>query len=103
MIHLNAHRSLKDFVGLGNGTNNYAELPALKLLLCWLIHLGIHSIQIFGDSMNIIKWFNGVSRCQNYILSPLLEEAKYLKPFLMIFHYVISTGNTIVKQTNFLK
>lgn len=35
--------------------------------------------------MNIIKWFNGVSRCQNYILSPLLEEAKHLKLFFNDF------------------
>ena len=31
--------------------------------------------------MNIIKWFNGASRSQNYILSPLLDETKHLKFF----------------------
>lgn len=81
VIHLNAQRCLKASVGLGDGSNNYAELQSLKLFLWWLSHLGITSVQISGDSMNVIKWFNGESRCQNYILSPLLEEAKYLKQF----------------------
>lgn len=81
VIHLNAQRCLKPSVGLGEGSNNYEELQTLKILLCWLTQLGIYSVQIFADSMNVIKWFNGESRCQSYILSPLLEEAKYLKQF----------------------
>eukprot|EP00253_Pinus_taeda_P032437 PITA_32437 len=34
IIHLNENQTLKASVGLGMGTNNYAELSALKLLLC---------------------------------------------------------------------
>jgi len=66
-------------VGLGAGTNNYADFQTLKLLLCWLIHLGLRSVQVFGDSHNVIKWFNGEYRCQNYMLDPLLEEVINVK------------------------
>ncbi len=36
-------------------------------------------IQIFGDTLNFIKWFNRQQIFQNYILIPLLEEILYLK------------------------
>ena len=79
IIHLNPHKSLKSSVGLGNETNNFAELTTLKLLLFWLIHLGISMIQIFEDSLNTIKWFNGSIKCHNYMLSAHLEETMHLK------------------------
>ena len=72
-IHFPSWKTLKASMGLGPGTNNFAELQSLKLLLCWLTQLGLRATQIFGDSMNIIKWFNGEQRYQNYILLPLLE------------------------------
>ena len=36
--------------GLGLGTNNYAELCALKLLLRLTRKHNLHKIQVFGDS-----------------------------------------------------
>ena len=36
--------------GLGQGTNNYAELLALKLPILLALKQGVHSMQIFGDS-----------------------------------------------------
>eukprot|EP00253_Pinus_taeda_P036521 PITA_36521 len=78
-IHINANHSLKAFVGLGSRTNNFAELSALRLLLCWLIQRNIFTIQIFGDSLNVINWVNGKSSCKNQILKPMLEELQVLK------------------------
>jgi len=78
-IYLNPEHSFKASVGLGLGTNNYAELSALRLLLCWLIRKNIFAIQIFGDSLNVINWVNGSSSCHNQILKPLLEEIMLLK------------------------
>jgi len=72
-------------VGLGTGSNNYAELSALKLLLCWLIHRNIFTVQIFGDSLNVVNWVNGKHRCQNYLLKPLLEEIQNLKLIFNMF------------------
>lgn len=78
-IHLKSDHLLKASVGLGSGSNNYAELSALRLLLCWLLHRNILSIQIFGDSVNVINWANGSSICQNQILKTILEEILQLK------------------------
>lgn len=79
VIHLSPSHSLKASIGLGAGTNNFAELSALKLLLCWLIHRNILSVQIYGDSANVIHWVNEKFICRNYLLLPLLEEVKNLK------------------------
>lgn len=79
VIHLNAQHSLKASVGLGSGSNNFAELSALRLLLCWLIHRNTFTIQIFGDSLNVVNWVNGKSTCKNQILKPMLDELLVLK------------------------
>lgn len=78
-IFINHEHSLKAFVGLGSGTNNYAELSTLRLLLCWLLHRNILSIQFFGDSLNVINWVNGIAACHNQILKITLEEIQFLK------------------------
>jgi ribonuclease HI len=43
-------------MGLGKGTNNYAELMTLLLLLKIAKEYDLKSIQLFGDSMNVINW-----------------------------------------------
>lgn len=78
VIHINDNKNLKASVGIGSCTNNFAELLSLKLL-CWLIQLGIVSVQIFGDSMSVINWFNKSQRCQNHVLIPIIEEILLLK------------------------
>jgi ribonuclease HI len=61
-------------MGLGKGTNNYVELMALLLLLKFSIEQGLHSIQLFGDSMNVINGLQKIQSCHNIILQPILEE-----------------------------
>lgn len=85
VINLNENQNLKASVCLGTGSNNFEELSALKFLLCWLIHRNIFTVHIFGDSLNVIKWSYGKSRCQNYILIPLLEEIQQLKLSFNVF------------------
>lgn len=70
---------LKASVGIGTGSNNYAKLKTLKILLCWLRKLGIASTHIFGDSMNVINWSNNMQRCQNLTLIPILDEISFIK------------------------
>ena len=43
-------------MGLGNRTNNFVELLAMKLLLHLAKEKGINTLQIFGDSMLAINW-----------------------------------------------
>eukprot|EP00253_Pinus_taeda_P004311 PITA_04311 len=79
IIHVNANQSIKASVGLRTGSNNYAEMSALKLLLCWLIQRNIFTIQIFGDSLNVINWVIGKSTYKNYMLKTLLEDLQDLQ------------------------
>eukprot|EP00253_Pinus_taeda_P018226 PITA_18226 len=84
-IFINPEHTLKASVGLGSGTNNFAELSALRFLLCWLQHRNINTIQIFGDSLNVINWINGKASCQNQILKTIVEEIMTLKTFFNRF------------------
>jgi ribonuclease HI len=60
--------------GLGQGSNNFAEILALKLLLTFASEKEISNLQIFGDSMLVINWLWKSQQCHNIILSPILDE-----------------------------
>ena len=57
---------------LGLGTNDYAELCALKLLLYLARRNSLDTFQIFGDSQLIINWVSGKFRLLNLDLSMIL-------------------------------
>ena len=59
---------------MGSGTNNFAELMTLKLLLCFAIERNCKKLQVFGDSMVVINWINKTQRCRNSSLDTLYEE-----------------------------
>jgi len=62
-------------MGLGKGTNNYAQLMALLLLLKTTNEQGLLSIQLFGDSMNVINWVKKTQCCHNLMeISTLLAS-----------------------------
>jgi ribonuclease HI len=64
---------------LGAGTNNYSKLIALKLLLLFAIEKGCRALQVFGDSLVIINWANGIHRCKISHLLPLHEDVLRIK------------------------
>ena len=55
--------------GLGLGTNNFAELLALKLLITLALKQGVQSMQVFGDSQLVINWISGKFRINNILLT----------------------------------
>ena len=61
-------------VGLGLGTNNFAELCALKLLLILARRHSLDKIQIFGDSQLVINWVAGKFRLLNIELAMILRD-----------------------------
>jgi ribonuclease HI len=65
--------------GLGMGTNNYAELMSLKLLIAFAIEKDCHSLNVFGDSMNVINWIRGTQRCINTRLATIVEDINFLQ------------------------
>jgi ribonuclease HI len=60
--------------GLGPGTNNFSEIMALKLLLLFAVEKGCTSLQVFGDSLLIIKWVKQEHFCHTARLRPYLAE-----------------------------
>jgi len=65
-------------MGLGNGTNNFVELMALRILLLIVNEKGVHSTQIFGDSMLAINWARKSQQCHNIQFLSILEEVHRL-------------------------
>ena len=58
-------------MGLGEGNNNYAKLLRLKLLLIFAAEKGCRTLNVCGDSMNVV---NSIKRnvqesetCQHFI------------------------------------
>ena len=77
-LFLNQNHHFKIQMGIGAGTNNYAELMALKLLLHFALEQGCKKLQIFGDSLIIINWVNKIQHCKNLALITLYEEVNKL-------------------------
>ena len=73
-LFLTQNHYFKISLGLGAGTNNYAELMTLKLLLCFTIERNCRNLQVFGDSMVVINWLNKTQKCRNASLDVLYEE-----------------------------
>ena len=74
--------------GLGRGTNNFAELMSLRLLLLFALEQGCLSLQVFGDSMLVIEWVKEVHLCNVMLLLPILEEILLLEQH---FNYLAFT------------
>jgi len=51
--------------GLGHATNNFNEFMALKLTLQLDLEKGITNMNVYGDSMLIIRCMNEMSTLQN--------------------------------------
>jgi len=66
-------------MGLGEGTNNYAEFITLRHLLHFALAHSCNNIQIFGDSQIIINWFNNKNRCHAHSLRNILDEIMVYK------------------------
>ena len=73
-LYLNLNHYFQISLGLGTGTNNYAKLMTLKLLLCFAIERNCRQLQVFGGSMVIINWLNKTLKCRIATLDALYEE-----------------------------
>jgi len=73
--------------GLGGGSNNFAEILALKLLLLLVYEKGIRSIQVFGDSLLIINWLRGSCKMEKYLLRPIFDAVQSIKSSFNIISF----------------
>ena len=79
ILHLSNHYNYKVKIGLGHGTNNFAELSCLLCLLQFSITKDIHALRLFGDSTIVIDWFSDLSTCHTHTLQNILAETLLLK------------------------
>ena len=83
--------------GLGIGTNNFAELIGLKLLLTLSLQHNFKHLQIFGDSQLVINWASGKYRIQNILLEQILLEVHRLADLFDNVHFM-----HIYRERNYL-
>jgi ribonuclease HI len=90
-------------LGIGNETNNYYELLALKLVLLLALEKGISHIQIYGDSLLVIQWMKGDFSLHNFTLQPLFQDIMSNKSTFshITFEHVYRNRNR--KLTNYQK
>jgi ribonuclease HI len=80
---------------IGKKTNNQSEYSSLILGLQGAISLGINELQVFGDSLLVIKQINGIYKVKNEGLIGLSETAYKLKRCFnhITFDHVYRTEN----------
>jgi len=76
VLHLSESHHFTLSMGLGEGSNNYAELLSLKLLLNFALEKGCTSLTCFGDSLNVINWIKKTQECRNLRLGNLLSAIR---------------------------
>ena len=72
VLYVNENHYFEMSVGLGAGSNNRAELLSLQLILIFAAKKGCRSLQIFGDSLNVINWVKKIQTCSDLILRNIL-------------------------------
>jgi ribonuclease HI len=97
VIHLDDHHVISFKVGLGRGTNNKAELMALKLLLILSAEKGAQKLQIFDNSLVVVNWMNGTNSLENFNLQPIYEEIQLAQTAFnsLSFHHVYRERNMV--------
>ena len=92
IFFLNQNHHFQIQMGLGAGTNNYAELMALIILLCFALEKDCRRIHIFWDSLVILNWVKKVERCRNILLFHSLKNLIDSQKTLTMLHAVMFTG-----------
>ena len=77
------------------GTNNFAELCALKILLTLARRNSLDKIHIFGDSQLVINWASGKYPLLNLELSMILKDVNWFTDCFKIFSF-----NHIYRERN---
>jgi len=95
VLHLSETHHFTLSMGLGEGTNNFAELMSLKLLLIFALEKGCSTIACFGDSLNVINWVNHTQECRNLRLGNLLSTIR-----MLMLRFDIITCRHVYRENN---
>ena len=74
ILFLRETHSFELMMGLGEGSKNFDEILSLKLLLIFAVEKGCRTINICGDSMNVVNWIKGTQMCRNLRLANILSS-----------------------------
>ena len=79
---------------LGKQTNNIAEYSALVIGLQKVIELDIKELEVYGDSMLVIKQLQGLYKIKSPTLKPFYEKANQLAQQIDVkFHHILRIKN----------
>ena len=78
ILFLSASHFFVMSMGLGGGTNNFAELMSLKLLLVFALETGCTVLNFFGDSLNVINWINHTQACRDLRLAHIISSIQQI-------------------------
>ena len=67
------------------GSTNFAELLALKILLVFALEKGCSDLQVFGDLMLLINWINKTWSFTHTQLLSLLSEVYTIVAYFNTF------------------
>jgi ribonuclease HI len=97
IIFLNYSHNLRFKARLGQGTNNFIELMALKLTLSLDAKKYFTNIKIFRDSFLVVKWLKREHEMRNFILQPLFDDIKGIILFFnsIYFQHIFKERNYI--------
>jgi ribonuclease HI len=89
---------LKFKVGMVHGSNNYVELMSLELVLVLAVEKGVTKLQIFGDSLLVIKWTKKEYETRNFLLQDLLDKIKGITSHFdqLTFHHIFRVRNRVM-------
>lgn len=78
-LYLIETRNFTFMIGLGEDTNNFSELMALKYLMKLAAANGVLHLQVFGDSELVINWMDGRDRLNTMFLQPIFNKVKRME------------------------
>ena len=78
MLYLTESHFFVMSLGLGGGTNNFAELMSLKLQLMFALEKGCTELNFLGDSFNVINWINQTQECRHLRLAHIISSIRQL-------------------------
>jgi len=79
VLHVNDHHKYLVKMGFGRGSNNHAELLAIRNLMHFSLDHQYTNLNIFRDSMTVVNWINNATICHSHTLSNILYDAHTLK------------------------
>lgn len=97
ILHLSMFHSISFKAGVGQASNNFYELMALKLVLMLSWEHGVTQFQLFGDSLLVIQWIKQESVLRNFILQLLFLDVMSLQTTFthISFEHVYQDRNNV--------